>query len=148
MENKSRMPLCARWLVVALWMAIIYWFSDQPNSSEVTARLFYDHNFLMRKLAHVTEFAILFSLCRCAIAATLTSAPDLNAPAMRFSKQSAWALIISISYACFDEWHQSVVPGRSSSTVDVGIDSIGPILVIALMALSKSIAAFRSRATS
>ncbi len=142
------MPLEARWLIVAVWMAIIYWFSDQPNSSEVTAMVFYNHNFLMRKLAHVTEFAILFSLCRCAIAATLTNAPDSNTQGLRLSKQSAWALIISISYAFFDEWHQSVVPGRSSSTVDVGIDSIGPILVIALMALSKSIAAFRSRATS
>lgn len=133
--------------MVFLWMAIIYWFSDQARSSEITAKMFGDQNFLIRKLAHVTEFAILFALSRFAVSSIVPRAPELATRPMRLSKQSAWALVISIAYACFDEWHQSVVPGRSASVVDVGIDSIGPALVVLSLALAKA-AAIRSRATS
>lgn len=48
-----------------------------------------------------------------------------------------WAYIISILavliYAVSDEFHQSFVPGRNASPIDVGIDTVGAILgVIAL----------------
>ncbi len=50
--------------------------------------------------------------------------------------QSLWialgAAAISFLYACFDEWHQSFVDGRTSSFRDVGIDAVGFMSMIAI----------------
>ena len=42
------------------------------------------------------------------------------------------ALVISLLYACLDEVHQSIVPGRAAQLQDVGIDAIGFVLAIVL----------------
>lgn len=42
-----------------------------------------------------------------------------------FKKQIGYAFIFSVLYAASDEFHQSFVPGRGPSIVDVGIDSAG-----------------------
>ena len=34
-------------------------------------------------------------------------------------------MLVGVLYAASDEFHQSFVPGRSPSIVDVGIDSLG-----------------------
>lgn len=42
------------------------------------------------------------------------------------------AFAISFLYACFDEWHQWFVGGRTATVRDVGIDAIGFSIAIAL----------------
>ena len=92
-------------------MALIFCFSAQPNSNEVTKVYFGDFNYWVRKGSHVTEYAVLFALAR-------------------WATGSDWkAFLLTILYACTDEWHQTYVPGRTGTPFDVAIDSIGPVLI-------------------
>ena len=46
-----------------------------------------------------------------------------------------WALIVVVLCAAIDEFHQSFVPTRMGSYVDVGIDTAGGILALFVIAL-------------
>jgi VanZ family protein len=73
----------------------------------------------IRKAAHVTEFAI-FSI-----------AVFHGIRAERYGWRLDWAiltLLIAVSYAGLDEWHQSFVPVREARFRDVLIDSFGAVL--------------------
>ena len=73
----------------------------------------------IRKAAHVTEFAA-FSI-----------AVFYGVRAERYGWRLSWAvitLIIAVSYAGLDEWHQSFVPLRDARVRDVLIDSFGALL--------------------
>ncbi len=75
---------------------------------------------VIRKLAHVVEYFILgFLLFR----------------AFRGPSSAWWswrwfslALIVVVLWAISDELHQSIVPARTASALDVGIDTLGGIL--------------------
>jgi VanZ family protein len=101
-------------------MAMIYFFSDQPNSNEVTKAVFGDFNYWVRKGAHVSEYAVLFLLTRQAAA-----------------KSNIIAFVITVLYACSDEWHQSYVAGRTGTPYDVLIDSIGPTIACGILWLRR-----------
>jgi len=74
---------------------------------------------IMRKLAHVTEYAILSYFWFRA----------LNQGRQTWSLRPAvWALALSISYALLDEYHQTFVSSRTASVVDIGIDSLGALM--------------------
>lgn len=73
-------------------------------------------NFMVRKLAHFTEYAILTALGYWAWSSTFKQVP---LSALRY------ALLTSILFAISDEWHQSFEPGRTSLLTDVLIDSFG-----------------------
>lgn len=143
-KHRQRIPVWARWLAVFVWMGIIFYFSDQPNSTEVTRMYFGGFNYWVRKLAHISEYAILFLLCRSACIKSSLNTGDLNPPPMRLSRQSAIALAITIGYACTDEWHQSYVFGRTGIAFDVLIDSLGPLVVLVAL-LGAKLASARVR---
>jgi VanZ family protein len=104
------------WLPVLLWMAVIFLFSSQPYSGDVTRRFLGEFNLPVRKLAHASEYAVLFFLANRAIQAT----------GGKFARQANWlALSLCFFYALSDEWHQSFVPGRSASLFDALIDTLG-----------------------
>ena len=63
---------------------------------------------LLRKAAHVCEFAVLGALLLRAVG---------NAPSLAFA--------LGVAYAASDELHQHFVPGRTGSPVDVAIDAVG-----------------------
>ena len=45
-----------------------------------------------------------------------------------------WSIVVGIAYAASDEWHQTMVPGRSGSVEDVLIDAAGIVVgVLAAM---------------
>jgi VanZ family protein len=44
-----------------------------------------------------------------------------------FARAAALALVCTLALASWDEWHQSLLPGRTSSVFDVGIDLSGAI---------------------
>ncbi len=83
-------------------------------------------HFLIRKAAHLTEYAIL--------AIFLWRAFRFPRPDVRGGlwTAAAMALAIAICFAALDEYHQSFVPSRGSSPVDVMIDSCGAVLGLAL----------------
>ena len=85
---------------------------------------------VIRKAAHMTEYAILFLLSYLATVKISTSQS-------RFYNRSI-AVLISLLYACSDEMHQLLVPGRSGKMIDVGIDMAGVLIVLICMILSKN----------
>ncbi|MBY0357103.1 MAG: VanZ family protein [Candidatus Obscuribacterales bacterium] len=131
--------------LVLIWMVIIFAFSSQPDSNEVTKSIFGIFNIIVRKFAHMTEFGLLFLLCFKAIRATQMvrysshqSAKPVGIFLFRFSKKylsasGHWraiilAAIFSIIYAASDECHQSFVPGRSAALSDVLVDTVGILI--------------------
>ena len=81
-----------------------------PNTSPETLATIH---FIIRKLAHFTEYAILGVLA-----------------ARAFRTSPRWFLIsavLIIVYALLDEYHQSFVPSRTASVFDSFIDMAGGI---------------------
>lgn len=85
---------------------------------------------VIRKAAHMTEYAILFLLSYLAMV-------KISMIQSRFYNRSI-AVLISLLYACSDEMHQLLVPGRSGRMIDVGIDMAGVLIVLICMILSKN----------
>ena len=132
------------WLLCLLWMGVIYWFSAAPGevSGEQSglvvalmtrALVFFgmraesiDPNLLsllVRKGAHMTEYAVLFFLLRRALRLSGVRHPGLT------------ALPLCVLYAAGDEFHQSFTEGRGPSPVDVCIDGAGALLMWGVLAL-------------
>ena len=79
---------------------------------------------VIRKLAHITEFG------------ALSTAVFHGVRGERYGWRFQWALItliIAVSYAGLDEWHQSFVPVREPRVRDVLIDSTGAMLAQVLV---------------
>jgi VanZ family protein len=106
---RGRSPLLTVWLPILLWAALIFALSSIPSLHSGLGTW----DLILRKCAHVTEYAILAFLLRRAVA-------------------TPWAAAAAFLYACSDEFHQSFVVGREGRPRDVAIDSIG--IVIGLVA--------------
>ena len=91
------------WLPVVAWAAVIFAFSSVPHLG--TGLGTWDT--VLRKGAHVTEYAVLGALLYRALG------------------REALALAAGIAYAATDELHQHFVRGRHASPVDVAIDAVG-----------------------
>ncbi|MFQ3580285.1 MAG: VanZ family protein [Chloracidobacterium sp.] len=141
------------WLLLPLgWMAAIFVFSSDwfawrntaplargwlawwmPNLDQTTVETFH---LVIRKLGHVTEYALLALLWHVAL--------------RRVSRWTPWqaslgAVGISIGYAGFDEWRQTFTAERSGSLTDVGLDSLGVLLAAAGIAALYLARALRDR---
>lgn len=77
---------------------------------------------LIRKAAHITEFAAL----------GLTLCAALSAPSRRYCRAAVMALALSSLVASSDELIQRFVPGRSGQLSDVCLDTLGAALGILL----------------
>ncbi len=96
-----------------IWAGLIFYLSAQPNLNSGLGAW----DLILRKIAHMAVFAILFWLIWRAFA---------------FKRQYfLWSLLIAILYAASDEWHQSFIVGRSMEFIDFLFDSLG-ILAVAL----------------
>ena len=80
-------------------------------------------SFIIRKLAHFTEYLILGFLT-----INMLNKNDI-------SKKYLLSILICIIYATSDEIHQLFVPGRACQLIDILIDSIGSIIGIYLYKL-------------
>ena len=76
---------------------------------------------LIRKTAHVTEYAVLAALWWRA----------LTRGGVRPGAAAWLALFIGVTVAAVDETHQSFVPSRTASVGDVLIDTVGVLLAVA-----------------
>jgi VanZ family protein len=98
------------WLPVVAWAGLIFTLSSIPDLGTG----FGGWDFFLRKLAHAAEFAVLGLLLVRAL-------------------EHAWAAFwVGVAYAVTDEIHQSFVPGRLGSPVDVAIDAAGVAVGVAL----------------
>ena len=102
------MPASAlrRWGPPVLWAAVIFAFSSVPDLGTGLG----GWDLLLRKLAHAVEYALLGLLLA------------------RAAGRPAVALALGVGYAALDELHQTLVPGRVGSPVDVAIDAAGVAL--------------------
>jgi len=128
-----------RWLLVIAWMAVIFAFSSQANSGEMTEEVLGDINVPVRKCAHMFEYAVLFWLTR-------WSAITIRRPA--WIVPGMLAFVICLLYAGTDEWHQSFVPGRSGQVQDVAVDMAGSLIAAFLVPYFLALKSFCSRTRS
>lgn len=124
-------------VLVAIWMFLIFLMSsfdatESTNQSNfivnIITNIFKIENiellsFIIRKLAHFTEYLILGLLV-----ANMFTKNNIN-------NLYLISIILCIIYATSDEIHQLFVPGRACQLRDVLIDSIGSITGVYLYKL-------------
>jgi len=117
------------WTPIIFWMIVIFALSSIPN-----LKTNLKEDYILRKIAHIFEFAILtWLLCR-AISNSSVSAQGRSASG---GKMLIFSVIFSVFYALTDEYHQTLVLNRHGTLKDVGIDSIG-IFIVGLIWYIKS----------
>jgi VanZ family protein len=94
------------WLPAVLWAAVIFGFSSVPSLGTGLGTW----DLLLRKAAHMAEYAILAVLLARALGSY------------------AWAFGGAVAYAVTDEIHQTFVAGRAGRPLDVLIDAAGAAL--------------------
>src|SRR4051794_25430069 len=114
---RGRSAALTVWLPIVAWAALIFALSSIPSLGTGLGTW----DLILRKCAHMTEYAVLAFL--------LARAVEREAP----------ALALGILYAASDELHQAFVRGRHASPIDVAIDTVG--LLIGLFAWRRTRAA-------
>jgi VanZ family protein len=139
-------PFVREWVPVIAWMLMIFAGSTDVLSAEHTSRFLVPFlrwidphisfatiahiNTALRKLGHLTEYAILAALLWRALRVTLRSTS-------RFWL-AGFAMTVCGLFAISDEFHQSFVPRRTASENDVLIDICGAMLGLAVCWLIQS----------
>jgi VanZ family protein len=95
-------------------------------------------HWLTRRLAHLSEYAILAALWLRAFVRGRNLTPR-NAGLL--------ALAISVAWALLDELHQSFVPSRSASIADVLVDTLGALVALTVAHVGWRQAVDRTTAT-
>jgi VanZ family protein len=145
------------WLTTLAWAATIFLLSTGTYGGSFTAWLLHQAldllhisvsaetfrliHHVIRKLAHLSEYAIFCML----IYGSFSGGRDFS---WRGRKALA-ALAIAALYSLSDEFHQSFVRGRGASLVDCGIDSAGAALgMLLIYARARLVPARTSKATA
>lgn len=108
-----------QWVPPLAWMGLIFFLSSQsrlPNHPQPTiARL-------MEIGGHMFAFGMLWALLWRAM---MKSWPS--------GRVVWWAFLVSLLYAGSDEYHQTFVPGRHGTVVDLGADILGMLVAWGLI---------------
>ena len=89
--------------------------------------------FNLRKIAHIVFFA---GMAICAF---------LSQDFRKRTWDRVWAaILVTYAYACFDEFHQALVPGRGAYFRDTLIDLIGILLGISIILLFRQLIIIRT----
>ena len=99
----ARSRVLSLWAPVVLWAGVIFALSAIPSLGTGLGTW----DYILRKGAHMTEYALL--------AALLLRALDRELP----------AFFAALAYAASDELHQHFVHGRHATPVDVAFDTVG-----------------------
>jgi VanZ family protein len=102
----TRRSALSAWLPVAVWAAVIFAFSSVPSLGTGLGTW----DLVLRKLAHLTEYAILGLLLA------------------RATRRPIAAVVLTAAYAATDEVHQTFVEGRHGTPRDVAIDTLGALV--------------------
>jgi len=125
------------WLPLLIWLGLIFIGSTDLMSAEHTSRIIVPLlrwfnpdisaeiimrvQFFVRKTGHVTEYAILAMLLWRALRGGTRWQ-------MKMSILFCVAAIVCVIFATSDEFHQSFVPSRTASPIDVMIDTCGALI--------------------
>ena len=126
------------WMPLIIWMTLIFLGSTDVLSAEHTSRFLIPFlrwldpeiswaalrsiQILVRKIGHLTEYAILAVLVWRA----------LTGSNWKSSRAFTASLAACALFAASDEFHQSFVPSRTSSIHDVMIDICGALIGLAI----------------
>jgi VanZ family protein len=141
LNTRARL-LVSYWMPALAWMLVIFLASSDLGSAQHTSRFLVpllrwimpnvdlatlaSAQFLVRKAAHVTEYAILGALLLRAFSASA------RRPWWHYA---GFAVAVAAGFAALDEFHQSFVGSRTGSPYDVLIDISGALLGLALWTL-------------
>src|SRR5437016_11543200 len=128
------------WLPPLLWMAVMFVLSTDKFAAEhtggvlwyvlrgLTPRVTYEHytllHLLMRKAAHLTEYAILACL--------LLRALRAGAAETWHWRWAILSLLLVAVHAVLDEYHQAFTQYRTSSVSDCVLDIAGGLIALTL----------------
>jgi VanZ family protein len=134
-----------------LWMLLMFTLSGEHFSSAHTApfttrlvlKLFpwltvlglETIDLVIRKIAHLSEYFVFAILLRRVLR---------NRSGLQTKRQIVWAIALGVIYAMTDELHQSFVPSRNASPLDVMINTVG--FVCGTLAFQSYIAIRRGQA--
>ncbi|MBT3249707.1 MAG: VanZ family protein [Candidatus Pacebacteria bacterium] len=106
MKKYHRVPqLLNTYIPPIVWAGLIFFLSDQSTLPGASYPLI---DLILKQSAHVFVYAVLYFLI------------------WRINKKSIIApLLLTFTYALTDEFHQSFIPGRTATIIDIGFDSIG-----------------------
>lgn len=134
MKKKINLILLILWMIFIFIMSSFNSNDSSSQSGFIVSILNYifkiDNlellSFIIRKLAHITEYLILGILM-------INCLKDY-----RIKNLFIVSILLCILYSCTDEIHQLFVSGRCGSVIDVMIDSFGIILSISIYKLIKN----------
>ena len=136
-ENMKRRNIVLKLLLLFIWLTFIFFMSNQngSQSNELTNSIIYNFFklfnlsdstieilisnlfFIIRKLAHFTEYFILGILF-------MNLFKEFNIVS---KKKLIYCCLLCLLYAISDEFHQLFIGSRNGSIIDVLIDFIGSI---------------------
>jgi VanZ family protein len=105
-----------KYVSLVIWLAAIFYLSNQ--SLKIFAG-FDVWTFIIRKIAHMFEYAVLALLIFRILRQTEKK---------HIYWDIAWVFIFTVLYAISDEYHQTFIPGRVGIYTDVLIDSVGALV--------------------
>ena len=135
----GKLPAFVWWTTTIAWTLTIYQLSTSTygvsltgwllseflriTGIQVSQELFHTIHFFMRKLAHLTEYAIYALL----LYGSFGAGKDF-----RWSwRRAVICTFIASGYSLTDELHQLFVPGRGGSIRDSALDASGAVLAMA-----------------
>ncbi len=103
------------WLPVALWVILIFLLSNLaiPSGTKVVWQ-----DFLMKKAAHLWEYAVLYIFSYRAFK---------NTGSFSFKTNCLLSFLLVLLYASSDEYHQTFISGRNGTIQDIFIDLFGAL---------------------
>jgi VanZ family protein len=102
----TRRSALSLWLPVLVWAGVIFAFSSMPSLGTGLGTW----DLVLRKVAHVSEYALLGLLLARAV------------------RRPGVAIVLAAGYAVTDEVHQTFVQGRHGAPLDVAIDTVGALV--------------------
>jgi VanZ family protein len=128
------------WIPIIVWLIVMFVFSTDMMSSSETSRFIVPvlkflfpgltepgisfWHAVIRKLGHVTEYFIL--------ATFVYRALKYERPSLLDAKLRT--IVFVACAALFDEFHQSFVPSRTATIIDVGYDCLGGVWALWMIA--------------
>lgn len=103
------------YLPVVTWCGLIFFLSSQSNLPGASTAVL---DFVFKKGAHMFVYGVLYWLIFRAVNGE------------KKNKSFFVPLIFSLIYALTDEFHQSLIPGRTPTVRDLGFDFLGMIVAL------------------
>lgn len=108
--------------LTVLFMTVIFLFSNQSGDQSINTSAYFVHllntvgisEYWVRKLAHMIIFGC------------------LSIVSYHIWESINYTILFCFLYACTDEWHQFFIAERSASPLDVGFDTLGAVVFLAI----------------